>query len=412
MALLRELDLPLDRKAIRRIWREVGWIGEDKEEDEAMDLFVGSAQAMVAELDQSPECLVLSHPGSLRYLDQPLPLCAVTGVLTSRVARKQGLARRLTARLVAHSAARGAQVAALGIFEQGFYNLLGFGCAAYEHLVTFDPARLRHLGGFRAPQRIAPEDWERVHASRLARRQSHGNITLWPAEVTRAEMMWTKKGFGLGYTDGPSGELTHHFWCSNEGGEHGPYSVYWLSYQTRRQFLELMALLKSLGDQVHAVRMVEPPGVQLQDLIEQPFKQRRLSDKSEFAAGTRAAAWYQMRICDLQGCVAQMVTCGERLRFNLRLSDPIGEYLEADSPWRGVAGDYVVALGERSFAEPGHDAALPDLTASVNAFTRLWLGVRPASGLAFTDDLDGPDELLAQLDRALRLPAPKVFWDF
>jgi hypothetical protein len=412
MALFRELDLERDREGIRRIWREAGWIGEDKEETEALDLFVASGAAMVAELDQSPECFVLSHPGSLRYLDRHLPLCAVTSVITSRVARKQGLARRLTARLVARSAAQGALVAALSIFEQGFYNLLGFGCTGYEHIVTFDPARLRVLGSFRAPLRIAPKDWERVHASRLARRQSHGNITLWPAEITRAEMMWTKKGFGLGYADGPNGELTHHLWCSDEGGEHGPYGVYWLSYQTKGQFLELMALLKSLGDQIHAVRMVEPPSVQLQDLIEQPFKQRRLSDKSGFAAGARAAAWSQMRICDLQGCVAQMVTCGESLRFNLRLSDPIAEYLEADSPWRGVAGDYVVALGERSFAELGHDATLPELTATVNVFTRLWLGVQPASGLALTDDLDGPDELLGQLDRALRLPAPRMFWDF
>jgi hypothetical protein len=48
----------------------------------------------------------------------------------------------------------------------------------------------------------------------------------------------------------------------------------------------------------------------------------------------------------------------------------------------------------------------------VGAFTRLWLGVRPASGLAITDDLCAPPALLDQLDRVLRLPEPKPDWDF
>jgi hypothetical protein len=38
--------------------------------------------------------------------------------------------------------------------------------------------------------------------------------------------------------------------------------------------------------------------------------------------------------------------------------------------------------------------------------------VRPATGLACTDDLCGPPELLAQLDRAFRLPQPTPDWDF
>ena len=48
----------------------------------------------------------------------------------------------------------------------------------------------------------------------------------------------------------------------------------------------------------------------------------------------------------------------------------------------------------------------------MNAFTRLWLGVRPASGLTLTDDLAGPDELLTALDEALRLPTANPEWGF
>jgi hypothetical protein len=69
-------------------------------------------------------------------------------------------------------------------------------------------------------------------------------------------------------------------------------------------------------------------------------------------------------------------------------------------------------LGEYSSARRGTEAGLPTLRATVNAFTRLWLGVRPASGLAVTDQLDGPADLLARLDRLLRLPVPCPDWDY
>ena len=69
-------------------------------------------------------------------------------------------------------------------------------------------------------------------------------------------------------------------------------------------------------------------------------------------------------------------------------------------------------LGSESWAEPGTDSALPTLDTTVNAFSRLWLGVRPATGLAVTDELKGPRELLEALDWVLRLPEPIRDWDF
>jgi hypothetical protein len=51
------------------------------------------------------------------------------------------------------------------------------------------------------------------------------------------------------------------------------------------------------------------------------------------------------------------------------------------------------------------------MKATVNAFTRLWLGVCPASSLAVTDDLQAPAVLLDELDRMLRLPQPHVGWE-
>ena len=406
---LRRYDSEKDREAAHRIWREVGWL-EDK--TEMMDLVLEAGRAMVAEVNGSAECLVLTAPGTMRYLDEDLPFTCLTGVTTSRIARKQGLAKRLAAHAIAFDAVEGALVAGLGMFEQGYYDQIGFGTGSYAPWVSFDPALLNVAIKPRVPRRLTTGDWAIAHQARLERVRTHGNLNLTPPAVTRSEMLWTDNGFGLGYTDGPDGRLSHYMWCKAKHVERGPYSIRWMVFQTGEQFLELMALLKSLGDQVRMVNMDEPPGIQLQDLLDQPFKQRQISAKSSYATGIRCEAWWQVRICDLAECLARTHLWGDTVRFNLRLSDPITAYLDETAPWRGVGGDYVVTLGPSSGAEPGSDAALPTMTATVNAITRLWLGVRPAAGLAVTGGLSAPPELLAQLDRLLHLPTPRVDWGF
>jgi len=409
----RPYDPETDLAAARRIWHEVGWIerGNDSH-DEGFKVFSEGYRPLVATMNGEPECFVATGPGLMRYLDTDLPYSVVAAVTTSHVARRQGLASRLTAAAIARDAAEGALVSALGMFDQGFYNKLGFGTGGYEHWLAVDPAHLAVPVAARPPLRLGRDDWKRVHRSRLARQRGHGGCTIDTTAATRAEMLWSANGFGFGYEDGPHGELTHHIWFSAKDLENGPLAAWWMSYQNWDQFLELMALVANLGDQVHLVRFREPPGIQMQDLTREPFRRRRISLKSEYETVTRAAAYWQIRICDLEGCVGAVRLEGEPVRFNLALSDPIEDRLDEDAPWRGVGGNYVVELGAESSAIRGTGAALPTLTADVGAFSRLWFGVLPATGLAVTDRLSAPPELLAALDRALRLPQPKPDWDF
>ena len=100
------------------------------------------------------------------------------------------------------------------------------------------------------------------------------------------------------------------------------------------------------------------------------------------------------------------------MSFNLELSDPIAKHLSDDESWSGVAGSYRVALGPESSLAGDSDPSLPTLRSSVNAFTRLWLGVGSASSLAVTDEFEAPESLLAELDDIIRLPIPRVDWDF
>ena len=401
-----------DKDAIRQIWREIGWLSKDKREEHALDLFLAAGHTRVAEVNGRPECLTVSMPGTIRYLKQELPLSALAGVMTSRIARKRGLAGRLAAYAIADEAAQGMLVCGLGMFEQGYYNQLGFGTGGYEHWYSFDPAQLKVDLIPRIPHRLTTDDWEMVHLSRLARCRDHGACNLTAPQNTLLEMFYGDNGFGLGYHDGPHGELTHHIWCSAKDLEYGPYNISWMSYETKEQFIELLAVIKSLGDQLRLVKIREPQGIQLQDLLHQPFKNLQVTKNSKYENQLHASAYWQVRICDLAKCLKHTHLKGDRLRFNLALTDPIERFLDEDTPWNGITGNYVITLSEESQASPGKDKNLPTLQASVNAFSRLWLGIRPATGLAFTDDIAAPPSLLQQLDEIISLPDPKPDWDF
>lgn len=406
----RKYDHKRDKKAVQRIWREIGWLEKGKEE--VVNLHIKSGRAIITEVNNEAECCATAVPGGIHYLNEELPFSAITGVATSRIARRQGLAKQLTAMMVAIEASEGALVSGLGVFDQGYYNQIGFGTGSYEHYIAFDPSQLNVRIKPHLPRRITTDDWAMVHSARLTRFRTHGSCNLNPAKITKAAMLSTKNGFGLGYCDNSTNELTHHFWCGAENVEQGPYNIEWITFQTREQFLELMALIRNLGDQVHLVKMHEPPGIQLQDLLEKPLRQYRVTEKSRFQSIMQAAAYWQVRICNLSGCMAQTHLQGDKVRLNLRLSDPIDSLLDKKAPWHGLTGNYVVTLGPSSSIEPGIDKTLSTLVATIGVFTRMWLGVRPATSLAITDQLSAPQELLEKLDWILRLPEPKLGWNF
>ena len=411
---IRKTNVDKDFEEIYRIWQEIGWIEKNETDKKALKIFLKSGKGIGAEINGNIEAFVNSNYGEMRYLKEDLPLHCVAGVTVSRIARKQGFASRLTAKSIAEAVQNGMVVSGLGMFDQGFYDKLGFGTGSYEHLVVFDPADLI-LDNIEpsVPTRITYKDWEKAHEARLNRKKYHGFCTIKTKNFTKGEMYWgKKKSFGLGYKD-KEGNLTHYFWVKPEKAIHGPYFIRWMVFNNKKQFMELMALMKNLGDQVHAVKMSEPAGIQLQDLIKQPFKGKRITENSNFEQLYKAVAYWQMRIINLEKCLAHThLPVNKSLKFNLKLEDPIENYLPQDSDWKGLSGEYMITLGSNSDVKEGRDASLPTLKSSVGAFTRMWLGVLPATRLAYTDNLSAPETLLEKLDNTLMLPQPKIDWDF
>ncbi len=400
-----------DYQEIKRTWEETGWLAP-KEDKEIFRLFVDSSEILVGEIDGTAEGSVFSIAGDIFFNGVKMPLNGVAGVTTSRVARKRGLAGKITAASLARAAMSGSWVAALGMFEQGYYNLLGFGTGCYEHDVSFDPADLLVPPSERPPIRLGAGDSSEIHNNRLNRRRGHGGINLFPEGATRTDVIYKDDGFGLGFRHPENGELTHHMWIIPRRVETGPYRVLWMAYQNFDQFLELLSLLRDLGDQVHLIRMNEPAGIQLQDLIKQPMKKNRITQKGDFPVNNLAEAYWQMRILDLKQCMQNTHFPDGQVSFNLELTDSIKKFLDPAEEWQGIGGEYCLTLGPQSEIREGFDSSLPRLKASVGAFTRMWLGVLPASGIAVTDELTGPEELLIELDHLINLPQPQPGWDF
>jgi hypothetical protein len=402
-----------DREHCLRIWEECGWIDSlDGHNALFAESHFEAGRALVARPNGEAECLVLAATGSLRYLEEDVPFSGVTGVTTSRVARRQRLASRLTSRLIAEEADAGAAVSGLGMFEQGYYNRFGFGSGPYDIEHHFDPALLKVEIPERVPLRLTRDDYARMHANRSIRKRAHGGVAFDNEMVTRGDVNEGDHGFGLGFSDDGGETLTHHLWCRYSDAEYGPYKVAWLAYRTQEELLELLGLLRGLGDQVRSFSVLEPVGVQLQDLLNRPIHHRQLTHRARFAVTSGALAWWQIRICDLERCLRATHLDATPIQFNLSLSDPISIFLEERKGWRGIGGEYVVTVGPESEAKPGSDSGLPTLKASINAFSRMWLGVRPASVLAVSDELEADASLLHDLDRVFRLPSPRLDWEF
>ena len=394
-----------------RMFQEVGWMEGDDSDKESFKVFSSDSRVNVVELSGEAEVIALTRAGSMRYQEHEIPMAGVTGVVASRVARTQGWPLRVTAQSIAETVEDGAVVSVLGMFDQGYYDLLGFGSLPYHRITTVDPASFKVPKLTRPPVRLSKDDAKEIHECRLRRLRVHGSCNMNGEGITACEMTWDAKGmFGLGFRN-DDGVLTHFVVCKPKD-EHGPYSVWFTAYETHEQLIELLSLLKSLSVQVHGIRMADPPHMQLQDFLDKPFASQRARKGGDFDVNPLSCAWMQLRINNVKQCVSTMAFRCDSLRFNLSLTDPIEDFLPDGAPWRGESGEYVVTLGETSSAVCGTDKALPTLSATMSGFSRLWIGALPASSICAAGQLTGDDELMKQLDDSILLPSPSVDWDF
>jgi len=406
----RKYNPEKDKKDAMRIWIECGWMEDEDKDKKAFDIFTGSSRCSVVDLNGATECFIVTSPGQMKYGNSNLSLSAVSAVTVSRLLRKQGAAPRLLASMLKEDINNGADVAGLGMFEQGFYNRLGFSTMGYEHWYSFDPAKLKVYKKGGIPIRISPEDFKEVHMCYSKSRKLHGFVTLDPPGLMHGEMLWCKNGFGLGYkTDG---ELSHYLWFSTDDVEEGPYDVRWISFQTGEQFLELLGIIKTLEEQVRTINMKEPAQIQLQDFIDRPFQLQTITRKGKFESRMRSIAYQQLRICNLENCIRAIQYDGTAFSFNLRLTDPINDFLDERNKFDECSGDFTVSIDKESAISRGFEDNLPLVEGTINGFTRLWIGILPASSIGLVEDLNIDKSLVDKLEKVFYKPDVRSDWDY
>ncbi|MCK4328265.1 hypothetical protein KAX02_00325 [candidate division WOR-3 bacterium] len=52
----------------------------------------------------------------------------------------------------------------------------------------------------------------------------------------------------------------------------------------------------------------EPPGIQIQDILTQPSKYRTITKHTDFENNMTSAAYWQVRILNLKGCIVKIGT--------------------------------------------------------------------------------------------------------
>jgi hypothetical protein len=298
----------------------------------------------------------------------------------------------------------------LGMFDQGYYDKFGYGNTVNHRIATFDPEHLQVPRLTRSPKRLSKDDAKAMHDCRCARKRYHGGCSLDGIGETLATTICQEKAFGLGF-ENESGALTHFLWIKPKA-EHGPYNVWFSGWETHEQLIELLSVLKSLSDQVHGVRMADPPRLEMQDFLSRPLATHRARRGGDFDSDVVSQIWMQCRILDLPACVGAMKLCGEPVAFNLELVDPIEKYLKDSDGWKGIGGNWIIRLGDTSTATKGSDNSLPTASCTVNDFSRIWFGSSTAEAVSVTGDFKASAELIQAIDRIVRLPVPIVDWDF
>ena len=299
--------------------RNAGWEEEGYDLQADLDKHLPACAGECACASGHAISVVIDMPGWFRYQERLLPLHAVTGVATMMHARRGGAAGRLLARALHRAHDEGAVVSALGAFDQGYYNRLGYGNGCNDVVAWFDPAALNVAEPTLNVVSLGAGDASRMHAARVRRYQWHGACSITPDGFTSgAVASCGNRGFGLGIEE--DGALRAHLFGARdcEDGE-TKVTLYWVCADAPHYLVELFGALKRLADQIEEARMVSPPYFCLQDMVRRPLRKNM-----HIGTPQGDALFWQLRILDVRRAIeAVSLSAREPVVFNMTLSDPL-----------------------------------------------------------------------------------------
>lgn len=301
-------------------------------------------------------------------------LAGVAGVSTPPEYRRRGCVRRLLAESLADYRERGWAFSALWPFSAPFYRRMGWAtCNRYAE-AEFPPEALAGVEARREDGaefvRLAPDDWERIDAVRMA---AAGDTHL---SVDRTERWWRNRIFELW------GE-TPHVYGVERGGDLIGYLVYTVderedgdgtrlhvrdhAARDHAAFLDLLGFCYRHDSQVERVQLYGPPEFSLLDLADDPA-----DVEYEVGAGP------MFRLVDVPAALEAIeYPTEESVALAFEVSDPLAD-------WNDGTFELAVAGGEGSVdrLDGGDQADTETGTAvetDVNALSQVVAGYHSAA---------------------------------
>ncbi len=338
------------------------------------------APNLVAFEDGQAVAMVHSTPMTQQVRGRIVAMGAVWAVATTPAARRNGIARRLMADLLAGDRARGAAMTCLWAFKESFYGRLGYVTFPQWRKATFAPGPLtpllkKDLGG--TVEMLSIADGFDLYWDFLQEIQArtHGMALAKPVLMRERNRSWLAVARVDGRVVG-----TMLYQMADGGGDTLIFRAERFFYTTVQGRTLLLEWLARHVDQVKEISLVLPPG----ELPETWCLDLRPTVTSiEAALG---------RVLDVTRLAGIAVGPGQ---FTARITDPFCPWNEGDYRFRSVDGvlEITPAVGA-------------DCTLSIEALTGLVYGIRDPEVFALEGWGDPSPEVQASM-RAMfpaRLP--------
>ncbi|MBI5836173.1 MAG: GNAT family N-acetyltransferase [Candidatus Eisenbacteria bacterium] len=361
------------------------------------------------ELDGRPAGTLAMIPLHVWLAGARFQVGGIAAVAVSPDARREGVAAALLNESLRQMRARGDSIAMLYPFRHDFYRGHGYGLVGERHIFEVPPASLPLHEARRHVRVLRREEYPRVHEC-YARLMKENHCWL-----ERTRKMWQKRlkaaetrVYGVHREGEDDGELAGYAVCENRDFDGRPgleVTDYAAEGETALQ--AILGLLSSLRDQVWMVRIFAAPDEHFAARLVEPEAPLRneMGAWYGFSVAGRLAFGYMARVLDVQRALAQ--------RHYHPCLPLVAAFTVKDPSVPGGAVRSVLTLG----AEGGAPAKVTPLrrgaslrasiTLPVDLFSQCFFGYLPWS-VAAREELfvQRGDDVLAELDRAFRVPLP------
>lgn len=322
--------------------------------------------------------------GFMRYHDLKLncrgtvlPGGGVGGVAVDLLHKRQGVAKSMMQRYLAHYRDNGTSLALLWPFRPDFYHNMGFGTGAKMYVYNATPDSLpaseeRHHCRFLAaediPDLVQMHNALAMHRHGMAEENEHTFRKVLRPEANVKLLGYERDGRLEGYAQILFGNFDPRNFVKYD------LRVHFMLYLTPRALSGMLGFFHSQFDQVRRVRITSPDD-SFQYLLSDPRDDSDVIDRPVFHQTNTAGVGIMFRVLDLDALLSQLTTpafSGRDLTLGITIKDSFLPEMN---------GRWVVSFREGRGAVTPEASADAEIAMPIAEFSSLFMGAVPFARL-------------------------------